>query len=452
MSNTVSQDYASYEASSFCINATTLHFDQKGMIVKEDFPALIHEWWHYMQDITMISGQNGFYLWLRDIVCMTKITCGVQNQTITIPLPHDQYDQSYNKHRQLYNIFCGGKEDVPIDNPVITKEPTVEANGIKFDGENRTFAKCTVTISDKDYYFGLIALQELNAYYIQKIVEGYVPGTKFNVPADSLMTFPYKLGDLLFDYYDIKSDLRTRFMVSTLPLDTIQSPAVFLKLLQALRGKSLNYVTDRNEILDTFHQVSSAFSYPNCAAQSEWAKDYENWLNDPTHTYLRESLKWYISQLALAANCQDKCGEDTFPFVASGGLQALQQIYATFPAPLIKRGNEIFGQDIQTDDARRIAAQHDFDNALVIWSHRRIYDLLRSKTPKELMDNSACPLFNDGKCPYLTRYASDKSYDCKTAPWLVVKGEKKAVCPYAVAAHSMGLWQNEVNIDDSLLR
>lgn len=29
---------------------------------------------------------------------------------------------------------------------------------------------------------------------------------------------------------------------------------------------------------------------------------------------------------------------------------------------------------------------------------------------------------------------------------MVVKGETKALCPYAVAAHSMGLWQNDLDV------
>ena len=32
------------------------------------------------------------------------------------------------------------------------------------------------------------------------------------------------------------------------------------------------------------------------------------------------------------------------------------------------------------------------------------------------------------------------------SPWMVVKGETKALCPYAVAAHSMGLWQNDLDV------
>ena len=89
---------------------------------------------------------------------------------------------------------------------------------------------------------------------------------------------------------------------------------------------------------------------------------------------------------------------------------------------------------------------HDFEQALIIWSHRRIYNLLTSQKREEFVENSICPLYNDGNCLYLNKYTSAKQYDCRTAPWMVVKGEKQALCPYAVAAHSMGLWQNDLDI------
>ena len=71
------QDLASYEVSSFAVDASRLQFDENGKVKVEDFPAFVHEWWHYIQDISTITGQNGFYLWLRDIIRMTSITCFV---------------------------------------------------------------------------------------------------------------------------------------------------------------------------------------------------------------------------------------------------------------------------------------------------------------------------------------------------------------------------------------
>lgn len=66
---------------------------------------------------------------------------------------------------------------------------------------------------------------------------------------------------------------------------------------------------------------------------------------------------------------------------------------------------------------------------------------------EEFEKNATCFIYNNGNCPYISKYKTDKSYDCKTAPWLVVKGEKQAMCPYAVAAHSLGLWQNDLDIN-----
>ena len=69
------ENKASYEVSSFIINASKIEFDKNEAPIKEDFPAFVHEWWHYIQDTSTITGQNGFYLWLRDIVQMSNITC-----------------------------------------------------------------------------------------------------------------------------------------------------------------------------------------------------------------------------------------------------------------------------------------------------------------------------------------------------------------------------------------
>lgn len=60
------------------------------------------------------------------------------------------------------------------------------------------------------------------------------------------------------------------------------------------------------------------------------------------------------------------------------------------------------------------------------------------------MENKAtCDIY--GNCPY--RVKVNKDYDCKMAVWEVVQGETKAQCPYAVALHTMGLWQNRLVVD-----
>lgn len=440
------ENKTSYEASAFVVDASKLEFADNGQVKPEDFPAFVHEWWHYIQDITTITGQNGFYLWMRDIVRMTNITCNGVGKTITIPLTRDQHNEVYSKYRKLYNIFCGEKVDRKIDNPEIKDLPTIVPNGIFIDGEERTFAKCEVKINGETFYFGLIALQELNAFYAQKIAESYCTGIAFNVPADTLPEFPYQVGDMLFEYYNITCDIYTRFIITTRVLDTLQAPAVFLYLLEELRGKTLNYQKDRELILQTIDKVSKKHSYPNEAAITEWFKDYSNWINDEGHSMLKTALSWYLTVIGVADKAKVSYGEDIFEHIFCCGINALSKLYETSPVPLIKYHEEVLGQKILGNDKMSLLAQRDFENALVIWIHRRMYDLLRSETHEAFMKHSSCPIYNDGKCQYIKQYKEDKRYDCKMSPWMVVKGETKALCPYAVAAHSMGLWQNDLDV------
>lgn len=139
-------------------------------------------------------------------------------------------------------------------------------------------------------------------------------------------------------------------------------------------------------------------------------------------------------------------GVDTFESSISKDFGCLKHTYSCFSAPLIRRGDEVLGQCIVGNDRMSQKANDDFDHVLVVWFHRRIYDLLKSETKEEFEKNATCFIYNNGNCPYISNYKTDKTYDCKTAPWMVVKDEKQAMCPYAVATHSLGLWQNDLDI------
>ncbi len=87
--------------------------------------------------------------------------------------------------------------------------------------------------------------------------------------------------------------------------------------------------------------------------------------------------------------------------------------------------------------------QNEFDNALVLWAHKRIFEMLSIKDREKANELATCKLYDN--CPYREKVGKD--YDCKTAAWEVVQGETQAKCPYAIALHSMGLWQNKLVID-----
>ena len=168
-------NYTSYEPLAFTVTVDNLEFDNDtGFVVQSDFAALIHEWWHYVQDVSTVTGQNGVYMWLRDMARISKITCAKVGEEIHIPLAKDEYGEPMSKFRKLYMLFCGEKEESRIDNAAVTSDPDIKVFSLGLDGETRTLPDCRLNINGREFLFRLIALQELNCFYAQKIAEGYV--------------------------------------------------------------------------------------------------------------------------------------------------------------------------------------------------------------------------------------------------------------------------------------
>lgn len=93
-------DYTSYEPLAFTVTLGKLEFNpMTGFVVQSDFSAFIHEWRHYIQDISTITGQNGFYLWLRDMARISKITCSKVGEEIHVLLNPDVYGEPMSNKR-----------------------------------------------------------------------------------------------------------------------------------------------------------------------------------------------------------------------------------------------------------------------------------------------------------------------------------------------------------------
>lgn len=437
-----SNDYTSYEPLAFTVMVDNLEFDPTtGFVVQSDFAAFIHEWWHYIQDISTVTGQNGFYLWLRDMARISKITCSKVGEEIHVPLNPDEYGEPMSKYRNLYNIFCGVKLEEYIDTPKITEEPIIEQLPLEIDREMRTLPKCKVSICGKDFQFRLIALQEINCFYAQRIAEKYV-ADKPKVPADSLPDFPYKVGEMLFDRYSIVSDDNCKFLISYLCLDSIQAPAVFLEVVKELAGRSLSFDNDVDVIVEIVEKVAARLAWPNEDIYKEWSKDYVNWMNDPGHLYFTQAIQWFVCKWLLCDTIRSQNGKDFFVRKFCYNIGNLNHLYSLFPVPMFKRNGHILGSSILGYKAP-VDFQNEFDNALVLWAHKRIFEMLSIKDREKVNELATCKLYDN--CPYREKVGKD--YDCKTAAWEVVQGETQAKCPYAIALHSMGLWQNKLVID-----
>ena len=435
-------DYTSYEPLAFTVTVDNLEFDEKtGFVVQSDFAALIHEWWHYVQDISTVTGQNGVYMWLRDMARISKITCEKVGEEIHIPLAKDEYGEPLSKFRKLYMLFCGDKEEYRIEQAAITEKPVIKTFSLGLDGETRTLPDCRLYINGKECLFRLIALQELNCFYAQKVAEGYVQD-KPKVPADNLPEFPYKVGDLLYDYYSIKCDDKVKFLISYLSLDTIQAPAVFLKVLESFKGEKLSFESDIELIEQRVDDVAASYAWPNDDIYKEWMKDYNNWMFDKGRQYLAKSIEWFVAKIRQCDAFRFYEGKSFFVRVFCCNISSLNKLYLCFPVPIFKKNGALLGSSMIGNN-KTIDFGNEHEQALILRYHKRLFDLICIKDVKEVANKAECDIFND--CPY--RQKVNKDYDCKTAVWEVVQGETIAQCPYAIALHTMGLWQNRLVVD-----
>lgn len=435
-------DYTSYEPLAFTVTVDNLEFDkQTGFVVQSDFAALMHEWWHYVQDISTVTGQNGVYMWLRDMARISKITCAKVGEEIHIPLAMDEYGEPMSKFRKLYMLFCGDKEEVRIEQAAITAKPDIKAFSLGLDGEKRTLPDCRLSINGKEYLFRLIALQELNCYYAQKIAEGFVQDEP-KVPADSLPEFPYKVGDLLFNYYGIECDDRVKFLISYLSLDSIQAPAVFLKVVESFQGQKLSFDTDEQRIVQQVDSIAGMYSWSNDDIYNEWMKDYNNWMFDKGRQYLAKSIEWFEAKIRQCDAFRIYQGKSFFVKVFCGNIKSLNKLYLCFPVPIFKQDGALLGSSMYGNN-KTIDLGNEHEQALILRYHKRLFDLICVKDAESVKDKAECDMFTH--CPYRSKV--NKDYDCKTAVWEVVQGETRAQCPYAIALHTMGLWQNRLVVD-----
>lgn len=435
-------NYASYEPLAFTVTVDNLEFDPNTkFVVQSDFAALIHEWWHYFQDVSTVTGQNGVYMWLRDMARISKITCAKVGEEIHIPLSRDEYGEPMSKFRKLYMYFCGDKEEYRIEKPEITQKYDINIMELGIDGDTRSLPDCKIYINEKQYDFRLIALQEVNSYYAQKIAETFVSESP-KVPADSLPEFPYKVGDLLFAHYNVDCDDRVKFLISYLCLDSIQAPAVFLKVVESLQGQTISFETDVDAIEKTINDVAATYAWTNDVIYKEWMKDYNNWMFDNGRQYLAKSIEWFVNKIRQCDAFRFYEGPSMFVRVFCAGISSLNKLYLCFPIPIFKQNGVLLGSSMVGDNDT-IDFGNEHENALVLRYHKRLFDLLCVKESKDVNDKAQCDIFEH--CPY--REKVDRDYDCKTAVWEVVQGEKQAKCPYAIALHTMGLWQNRLVVD-----
>lgn len=440
------QTFASYSPSKFSIDITNLKYDGDNFQA-ESFPAFVHEYCHYIQDISHISSIFGFSLWLRDIVYLTSTFSEGEKKTIEIPLNEDTHGELFGKFRKFYLIYCGtGQLERNIRyEELFIEDIQTEIIEIPLDKGVRTIAKNILTFKNNvtdEYHFGLISLQEIQAYYAQKICEKHLGDKKYNVPTSELISLPYKLGDLIFSHFNINASDETKFLISDLCLNTIQAPKVFLAVVEELRNRTLEWERDKKNIYKIIREQELKYSFPKQEALNNIIPDITTWSEDVTRVHLSKALKWYLKIIKMGSYIKENLSPTFFsyPFVMS--IDNFLMLNGFFPPPIVVNNKQFYRYyDKQNPDQDKVYEEY-FQSAATIWMHWVLYDLLTSKNSDEINKKCKCPLFEN--CDY--KEAVGNEYNCQTAPWMNIKENIKTICPYGMATHSFGLWQNDLDI------
>lgn len=442
-------NFAAYQPGSFATDVSNFTLGEK-FFENKDIPAFVHEYCHYIQDITQISSIFGFSLLMRDISALTGVFSSGEKQTIKIPLQQDEFNEPVDKYRRYYNLYAGCTETLPLDYSKLSyKENNTTIEEIQLDGQPRKLAVNRITLNGHatPIHFGLIALQEIQAFYAQLLAEQKAGGIELSVYAKDLPQFPYHFGEFLFNEFGIRMSLELKFILTDLCLDTIQAPSVFLMVLKRLKNQKLENFGQSVKYFETLVQEENTkVSHSNEIALDNIMPDLEIWAKDPSRKYLSQALSWYIKQIKLTTGLKALEDKKTFfslAFCMDWPNFAL--LFSSFAPPVyLKNGVLYRNVDANHDDSETdYEFIKDFEAATTIWSHRLLYNFLTSKNKKQLTERCECPLYEN--CQDKEKIGDE--YTCKTAPWEIIKNEKKIICQYGMAAHSFGLWQNTLDID-----
>lgn len=439
-------NFAAYKVGTFSTDISNLEVADR-FFEQKDIPAFIHEYCHYIQDITSISSIFGFSLWLRDVVSLTRVFSDGEGKTISIPLDRDQYGETINKFRKYYNLYCGDPNavfDIDYSQSKFLKRH-LSISEIAVDGKIQKLAVNEIEIENRTekLFFGLIVLQEIHAFYSQKLAEQKLPNVDFSVFADKLPSYPYKFGDFLFEQHNIDIDLGTKFLLIDLCLDTVQATSIFLEVLETLKNKTVSYWGEnKTDIVAIVKECAKKCSYSTEVALQNILPDLEMWSKGPGRKYLSEAIGWYLTQIKLVYGLKEVTSPTFFSMSFIMDWQNFALFFQCFPSPAYLKNGALYrtvSANSKEEDKEFIK---NYEAATTIWSHRILYDLLCSETIEQLNEKSICPLYET--CHIRQQINDD--YTCKTAPWEIIKNEKKIICQYGMAAHSFGLWQNTLDI------
>ncbi len=436
-----SKNLAEYNPGSFTMDLTEVEWK----ITDETFPIYAHEYCHYIQDISTISGISGFYYKIIDIAELTKITCDGTSKIITIPIQTDKEGHPIRKNKGLYAYYCGHVTSFDCDftfdpNSKETKEITIGKTPL-----NIPLFKLFPS-GQPEILVGTYALQEAHAFYIQKIIESDIiadfnkKDIKFKISTDSLPRFPYKFVDFLFDLFNLQASDLTKAYITELCLDTFLPMVSLIKVLEILKEKGM--VTDKNKLSQTVLRALLSFNIPSAIdIQNIISEFLKRLIEDENRDYFRKGITWYLEIIYKMRELRNERAYWIPDSLSSyTNIRGFMNLY---PPPIILKDNQISYFKDHFGKPSGFTAEV-LDSVTILFLYMHIFSMATELNRSEFNKLVSCPLYEN--CQIRKCIHSD--YVCKTAPWKIAEHhkEKDKVCFYRKALMELGLDQNKIDV------
>lgn len=460
--NLNNQALASYHNNAFCINAgqcisimdanrDQLEVDMESLSLKE-FSIFTHEYWHYLLNISTLTGLKDFKLFQTLVEPFWK---GIAKKPLGIFNKNnlDKEDENYvvsliTLYKSIYGYRIPNHPNVSNRTVKDFKITGYKINDDykEIDGDNAPFSEVILKLSietlfgevDKEFPLGTLVINEGLAYEVENMI------CKEN--EKSIPCFPYKVIRKISEY--ILDDSITNLelcKIATLSMLTVNAPAAFIDFLELIKNK-LNEEKSIDKIIDfIWNNYKSRFKNHIKVA----IKDMEDMVNIYKDRGLLEYAMNYLS--AQYKRLLNKRLENPFfdlhPF--SNENIDIQQIVELFkeiaPCDAIienpDKNNEEISKDILISFTGNklwndtIYTPTDFLRALQCQSHylQSHIDLNKNKfVSSKSSHTKACPFYTI--CELENR--KNSSDICKNKPWEVFKENEPKSCWYGVAVAS----------------
>ncbi len=297
----IDNNKAEYIPTKFIMDLSEIDWDENDQITDETFPMFVHEYCHYIQDVSTISAILGFYYKMIDVAELTKITCYGTGKIINIPIQKDIEGHSINKNKKLYSYYCGH---------VISFN-----DQFNFDIRTKEVAKISLGKNDiniplykldspghPDILVGTYALQESQAYYCQKLIETEIlkenKNICFKISADSLPNYPYRFVDYLFDSFQLNTSIETKAFIVDLCLNSCLPLVTLIKVLELLKEKGMTL--DIIELNNIYLKALILSDIPQALAIHDTiASFFKNIILDVNRDYFKKGINWYLETIAI---------------------------------------------------------------------------------------------------------------------------------------------------------